>query len=136
MKVRYAEGWLAHLVAGQPWATKVETFSATTGPTPFGLKVSVGSGKPVMMRLAGGCSPSECADTYDQAGPVTTDQVQAPADPVGLAAAVVTLIERAGHEQVKTAETYAAWGKTSKPAGIRLVLADGEIFGTVLDGKH
>lgn len=132
MKVRYCEGWLAHLVAGQPWATKVETFTAAGGSTPFGLRISVGSGKPVMMRLAGGCSPSECSDTYDQAGPVTTDQMPTPANPVDLAAAVVTLIERAGHEQVKSAETYAQWGKTGKPAGIRIVLADGEIFGTVL----
>lgn len=128
MNVREFEGWLAEVLAAQPWAGQVSRWSTGEGPKPVGLTLA---GR-VHVQLVGGDQKAAPLDPND-AGVVPQVDVS-PTDPAGWAEAVVRTVVEAGMPRVKSAETYAQWGGSTKPGGMRVVFVDGsELFASVLD---
>lgn len=130
MDVREFEGWLAGLLAAQPWAGDVTRWSVSAGPKPVGITLA---GK-VNMQMVGG---DQKAPPLDPAAAGTPAVVDAPANsPSGWADAIVAAVTAAALPRITTAQTYAQWGGTSKPAGVRVQFGDGsEVFGTLLDAR-
>ncbi|MFY1656929.1 hypothetical protein [Micromonospora sp. WMMD1274] len=130
MIVREFEGWLADLLAAQPWVRQVSRWSTGGGPKPVGVTLN---GR-IDIQLVGGDQKAPPLDP-DNAG--TASPVEAtPGQPPAWADAIVAAISAAGLPRVAVAETYAQWGGSSKPAGMRVQFTDGsEVFGTVLNAS-
>lgn len=128
MNVRDFEGWLAALLDQQPWVTQTVRWSPGGGPKPVGLTLN----GTLRMQLVGG---DQKAPPLDHNG--TAPLVEAnPSSPVDWAAAVTRAVTAANLRRITTAETYAQWGHSSKPAGMRVGFTDGsEIFASVLTGR-
>ncbi len=131
MDVREFEGWLAGVLAGQPWAGQVTRWSTGSGPKPVGLTLA---GR-VHVQLVGGDQKAAPLDPND-AG--VAPQVDAsPSDPTGWAEAITRTVLDAGLPRVKSAETYAQWGGSTKPGGMRVVFVDGsELFASILTASR
>ncbi|MEV0214389.1 hypothetical protein [Micromonospora sp. NPDC050695] len=127
MIVREFEGWLAGVLATQPWAGQVTRWSTGSGPKPVGLTLA---GR-MHLQLVGGDQKAAPLDLND-AGALP--QVAAsPTDPVSWAEAITRTVTEAGLPRVKSAETYAEWGGSTKPGGMRVVFVDGsELFASIL----
>lgn len=80
-------------------------------------------------------APDEQPEEWTEANALPVEPVQASTgSPKEWAAALASALRAAAHPEVRTVETYDEWGKSPKPAGIRVAFTDGsEIFGTVLD---
>ncbi|GGM27939.1 hypothetical protein GCM10011608_10960 [Micromonospora sonchi] len=133
MKIRYCEGWLAALLAFQPWAGEVVRWSVEGGPKPVGLTFA---GR-IRLQLALGGTTDASHDGQPRdwdGGPVRSPAVDAsPRTPVEWADALAQAATGAAHPGVKSVETYAQWGGSTKPGGLRIVCADGaEIFGSLI----
>ncbi|MEV1315461.1 hypothetical protein AB0J14_05170 [Micromonospora arborensis] len=127
MDVRVFEGWLAGVLAAQSWADQVERWSTGSGPKPVGLTLA---GR-VHVQLVGGDQKAAPLDPSD-AGVIP--QVEAtPSDPASWAEAIVRTVVEAGMARLKSAETYAQWGGSTKPGGMRVMFVDGaELFASNL----
>jgi hypothetical protein len=129
MHVRDFEGWLAGVLAAQSWAGQVARWSTDGGPKPVGLTLA---GR-VHLQLVGGDQKAAPLDPTD-AGVAPSVQAS-PADPVGWAEAITRTVAEAGMPRIKSAETYAQWGGSSKPGGMRVVFVDGsELFASIVTG--
>jgi len=127
MDVRVFEGWLAGVLAAQPWAGQVARWSEAGGPKPVGLTLA---GR-VHVQLVGGDQKAAPLDPADVGVVPSVDA--SPADPAGWADAITRTVVEAGMPRVKSAETYAQWGGSSKPGGMRVVFVDGsELFASIL----
>ncbi|MFG2046033.1 hypothetical protein ACGFIW_01215 [Micromonospora sp. NPDC048935] len=128
MNVRDFEGWLAASLSAQPWAGTVTRWSTDGGPKPVGVTVGAAS-----MQLV----KAESGVTYvggwlhpPPAGPVQA----APTDAVSWAQAIAQVVQVGQHPGVRTVQTYAEWGGSSKPGGVRVELVDGsQFYGSILD---
>ncbi|MEV5211252.1 hypothetical protein AB0K35_27650 [Micromonospora sp. NPDC053740] len=128
MNVRGFEGWLAGVLGAQPWAEQVTRWSTGEGPKPVGLTLA---GR-VHLQLVGGDQKAAPLDPND-AGVVPAVEAS-PTDPAGCAEAITRTVAEAGMPRVKSAETYAAWGGSTKPGGMRVVFVDGsELFASIVD---
>ncbi|MEV1013876.1 hypothetical protein AB0I89_24285 [Micromonospora sp. NPDC049801] len=129
MIVREFEGWLAGVLGAQPWAGQVARWSTGGGPKPVGLTLA---GR-VHLQLVGGDQKAAPLDPADAGAIPSVDA--SPTDPAGWAEAITRTVAEAGMPRVKSAETCAAWGGSSKPGGMRVVFVDGsELFASVLTG--
>ncbi len=128
MIVREFEGWLAGVLGAQSWAGQVSRWSTGGGPKPVGLTLA---GR-VRLQLVGGDQKAAPLDPND-AGVVPSVDAS-PTDPASWAEAVTRTVVGAGMPRVKSAETYAQWGGSSKPGGMRVVFVDGsELFASIID---
>lgn len=127
MNVRDFEGWLAGVLGAQSWAGQVARWSTASGPKPVGVTLA---GR-VHVQLVGG---DQKAAPLDPADTGVVPQVEAsPSDPAGWAEAITRTVVDAGLPRVKSAETYAAWGGSTKAGGMRVVFVDGsELFASIL----
>ncbi|MEU5554305.1 hypothetical protein ABZ738_31490 [Micromonospora sp. NPDC047793] len=76
MKVRYAEGWIAAILAPQPWAGQVARWSPGGGPKPVGLSI----GQVRFQLVQGGTivgDPAQIPRDWDDS-PVSAPVVQGP----------------------------------------------------------
>ncbi|MFG1648506.1 hypothetical protein ACGFIE_01155 [Micromonospora sp. NPDC049275] len=127
MIVRDFEGWLANVLAAQPWAGQVDRWSTGSGPKPVGLTVA---GR-LHLQLVGGDQKAAPLDP-DNAGVIPAVQAS-PSDPAGWAEAITRTVAEAGLPRLKSAQTYAEWGGSTKPGGMRVVFVDGsELFASIL----
>ncbi|WP_341719837.1 hypothetical protein QQG74_09125 [Micromonospora sp. FIMYZ51] len=133
MKVRYAEGWLAAVLASQPWAGDVSRWSTDGGPKPVGLTLA---GRVRLQLVLGGTTDATHADQPHEwdGSPVAAPAVDAsPSTPAGWADVLAQAATAAAHPGIKSVETYAQWGGSTKPGGVRIVCTDGaEIFGSLI----
>ncbi|MFJ1539205.1 hypothetical protein ACIODS_11750 [Micromonospora chalcea] len=127
MIVREFEAWLADVLAAQPWVRQVSRWSVDGGPKPVGVTLN-GS---ISMQLVGGDQKAPPLNPSDAGIPVA---VAAPdASPAGWADSIAAAIEAAGLARASEVETYARWGGSTKPGGVRVVFGDGsEVFGSLL----
>ncbi len=131
MIVREFEGWLAGVLGAQSWAGQVSRWSTGSGPKPVGLTLA---GR-VHVQLVGGDQKAAPLDPADVGVVPSVDA--SPTDPAGWAEAIVRTVVQAGLPRVKSAETYAAWGGSSKPGGMRVVFVDGsELFASILTASR
>ncbi|MFD6565489.1 hypothetical protein [Micromonospora profundi] len=131
MDVRVFEGWLAGVLAAQPWAGQVSRWSTGSGPKPVGLTLA---GR-VHLQLVGGDQKAAPLDPADVGVAPAVDA--SPTDPASWAEAIVRTVVEAGMARVKSAETYAQWGGSTKPGGARVVFADGsELFASILTASR
>lgn len=140
MKVRYFEGWARHIASAQPWVKTVRTLAEAGVNKPVGLVLEPHAGPTVAVQFVRAASSTpnqiETPDEWTPDGSTVEPVQAAPKDPKGWAVALAEAIRTAGHPEVKAAETYDEWGKSSKPAGIRVEFTDGaEIFGSFLDRR-
>ncbi|WP_433460612.1 hypothetical protein [Micromonospora sp. CA-248212] len=125
--MREFEGWLAGVLGAQPWAGQVARWSTGGGPKPVGLTLA---GR-VHLQLVGGDQKAAPLDPADVGVVPSVDA--SPTDPVGWAEAIVRTVAEVGMPRIKSAETYAQWGGSSKPGGMRVVFVDGsELFASIL----
>ncbi|WP_371409374.1 hypothetical protein OG423_05880 [Micromonospora zamorensis] len=83
------------------------------------------------LQLVGGDQKAAPLDP-DNAGVVPAVQAS-PSDPAGWAEAITRTVAEAGLPRVKSAATYAEWGGSTKPGGMRVVFVDGsELFASIL----
>lgn len=131
MRVHDFEGWLAVSLSTQPWAGEVARWSTGGGPKPVGVTLN---GK-VQLQLVKAESGQVYTGEWEQPAPAPPVQA-APADPVSWAAAVAQVVTAGQHPGVRQVQTYAEWGGTSKPAGVRVELVDGsQMYGSVLASR-
>lgn len=135
MKVRYFQGLAEHLLTGcgHPAVKAVE---ATQDP---GLRVAfTGGGGTVTLRFVRGSAdrpgPVDAPDVFDPAGFAgSAGSADGPAqlDAAGTEQLLKSLLERCGDDGIKGVQTFAEWGKTTKPHGLRVECGDGsEIYAT------
>ncbi|MER7331791.1 MULTISPECIES: hypothetical protein [unclassified Micromonospora] len=128
MRVHDFEGWLAASLAAQPWVGDVARWSTDGGPKPVGVTLN---GK-IQMQMVKAESGAVYTGEWEQPAPAPAVE-GSPTDPVSWAAAVADVIRAAQHPGVKDVQTYAEWGGSTKPAGVRVVLVDGsQIYGSII----
>lgn len=139
MKIRYFEAWAVHVLAAQPWVRTARTFAAAGVDKPVGVAIEPQAGQPVRIQFVRASPsitiPGDWPETWDAKNAQPVEPVDAaPTSPKEWAVAVVAALTAASHPAVTAVETLDDWGKSNKPAGVRVVGRDGsEIFGTVLD---
>lgn len=127
MNVRDFEGWLADSLTAQPWAGTVTRWSTDGGPKPVG--VTVGAARMQLVKAESGVTYTGEWVQPPPAGPVEAN----PVDAVSWAQAVARVVLAGAHPGVKGVQTYAEWGGSSKPGGVRVELVDGsQVFGSIL----
>lgn len=131
MRVHDFEGWLAESLAVQPWAGGVVRWSTDGGPKPVGVTL----GGKVRMQFVKAESGQAWTGAWDQ--PVPAPPVDAsPTDPPSWAAAIADVIRAGQHPGVKSVLTYAEWGGSTKPGGVRVELVDSsQLYGSILTGR-
>ncbi|MEU7978339.1 hypothetical protein AB0B63_07375 [Micromonospora sp. NPDC049081] len=131
MRVHDFEGWLAESLAAQPWAGSVSRWSADGGPKPVGVTLN----DKVRMQFVKAESGQAWTGTWEQPPPAPPVDAS-PADPVSWAAAVADVIRAGQHPGVKAVLTYAEWGGSTKPGGVRVELGDNsQLYGSILTGR-
>ncbi|MEU8158142.1 hypothetical protein AB0B94_31190 [Micromonospora sp. NPDC048986] len=135
MRLTYFEGFAAALLAQHPNIRRVQTL-AEAGITdkPHGLRVDITGGGSVLLQFVR-TSPSdgERLDRPDTFDPTSLPPLTLPAPFTGplrvadLERDLVALIRQAGHPEVAEVETFADWGRSSKPAGVRVRFNDGAV---------
>lgn len=131
MRVHDFEGWLAESLAAQPWAGRVSRWSTGGGPKPVGVTLA----SKVHVQWVKAESGQPWTGTWEQPAPAPSVQAS-PTDPMSWAAAVADVIRAGQHPGVREVQTYAQWGGSSKPGGVRVVLVDGsQLYGSVLAGR-
>lgn len=131
MRVHDFEGWLAESLAVQPWAGSVARWSTDGGPKPVGVTLA---GK-VNMQFVKAESGNPNPGGWEQPDPAPA-VTAAPTDLPSWAAAVADVIRAGHHPGVKQVQTYAEWGGSSKPGGVRVELLDGsQFYGSILTGR-
>lgn len=131
MRVHDFEGWLADSLTAQTWAGDVTRWSTGGGPKPVGVTCN---GR-VHVQFVKAESGQAWAGGWEQPAPAPAVSA-APSDAVSWAAALAQVIDAGQHPGVKQVQTYAEWGGSSKPAGVRVELVDGsQMYGTVLDAR-
>lgn len=131
MRVHDFEGWLAASLAAQPWAGEVTRWSTDGGPKPVGVTLN---GR-VQLQLVKAESGEAYTGGWEQPPPAPAVQAT-PSDPPSWAAAVADVIRAGQHPGVKQVQTYAEWGGSSKPGGVRVELVDGsQFYGSILTGR-
>ncbi|MEV5819382.1 hypothetical protein AB0L22_09415 [Micromonospora haikouensis] len=122
------EGWLALSLAVQPWAGTVARWSTDGGPKPVGVTI----GGKVNMQFVKAESGQAHAGEWEQPDPAPAVQAS-PTDPPSWAQAVADVIRAGNHPGVKGVLTYAEWGGSTKPGGVRVELVDGsQLYGSIL----
>jgi hypothetical protein len=134
MNVRYAEGWLAALLSAQPWVSQVSRWTLDGGPKPVGLTLN-GSVRIQLVRGAPTATAGASSlDDWDGSAVDVPQVAVSPASPQQWADAIVKAAAGVGHPLLTSAETFADWGMSRKPAGVRLVFTDGAaVYGSLLD---
>jgi hypothetical protein len=148
VKVRYFEGFLKHLIeqSAHPGIPKVETLSeagivehAGDNYTPVGLKLTLADGAQVVLRMVRGApaggNRDGMPDVFDPAAlpagwmdgwldgvALSTGR---PAKVSAVEADLKLLLERSGNAEVAQVRTFAEWGKSDKPVGLKVSYADG-----------
>ena len=127
MIVREFEAWLAQVLDAQPWVRQVDRWSTGSGPKPVGVTLNGN----ISMQLVGGDQKAKPFDPSEAGNAVPVDAPEG--SPAGWAAAIAAATERAGLARIADVQTYAQWGGSTKPGGIRVVFVDGsEVFGSLL----
>lgn len=139
MKIRYFEAWTMHVLSAQPWVRTARTFAAAGVDKPVGVAIELASGPPALIQFVRASPsiavPGDWPEQWTDADALPVEPVDAkPSSPKELAAGVAAALTAAAHPDVLAVETFDDWGKSNKPAGVRVACRDGsEIFGTVLD---
>ncbi|MGW3615190.1 hypothetical protein ACWD6N_36330 [Micromonospora sp. NPDC005163] len=141
MRVRYFEGWLAHLLAGQQWVSIVARFTEG-GPKPVGLAADPRpGGVSVMVQMArGGTNTGTAAADAPGTWPGSSAEVEqvavprAPESSAEWAEAIAAVVAGTHHPDVKDVATYGVPVDGKRRPGVRVSFTDGsDIFTTVLD---
>lgn len=128
MNVRDFEGWLAESLTAQPWAGSVARWSVDGGPKPVGVTVG-----PAHMQFVKAESGVTYVGEWVQPAPAPPINA-APTDAVSWAEAVAQVVQAGQHPGVRSVVTYAEWGGSTKPGGVRVELVDGShLYGSILD---
>lgn len=143
MRVRYFEGWLAHLLADQQWVSMVARFTEG-GPKPVGLAAdpTPGGVSVVVQIVRGGTSAGPAVADAPETWPgseAEVAQVAVPRPPESAAEwaeAIAVVLAGAHHPDVKDVATYGVPADGKRRPGVRVSFADGsDIFTTVLDPR-
>lgn len=135
MRLTYFEVFAAALLAQHPNVRRAQEL-AEAGITdkPYGLRVDIAGGGSVLLQFVrtspSDGEPLDRPDVFDPSSMsplVLADAFTGPLRVAALERDLVALIGQAGHPEVAEVETFATWGRSSKPAGVRVVFVDGAV---------